>query len=260
MKPETDFAGRQIAGARENQEDCYGFCELNKASDGIDGLLLVLADGMGAYEGGSVASHIVVETFVESFCYARGTVADRLFSSFRACERSLNEEISRREKALSQMGATLVAVFWRPGALHWISVGDSALYLFRGGKIERLNADHSMAPVIDAKVASGEMSAEEGAKHPDRGVLRAALADSRVSLYDLRQQPFELEKGDIVFCASDGLASVKKEKIEELLGHAEETEAGKIARLLLQAVKDVGKAKQDNATVAVIHNRPSVGS
>src|ERR1700704_3367407 len=126
MKPEIDFAGRQLAGSRDSQDDCYGFCPLAAKSDGLDGLLLVLADGMGAYAGGSLASRVVVEAFIESFCYNRGAIPGRLTNSLRASERRLHEEIARQDDRLSQMGSTLVAAVWTPGNLHWVSVGDSS--------------------------------------------------------------------------------------------------------------------------------------
>jgi serine/threonine protein phosphatase PrpC len=254
MKPESDFAGRQIRGTRENQEDFYGFCELTGDVDGIDGLLLVLADGMGAYAGGSLASRTVVEAFVESFCYARGPVATRLLGALRGAERALTEEIIRQGEKFLEMGATLVAVLWKPGALQWISVGDSSLYLFRRGKLKRLNADHSMAPLLDAQAANGEITAEEAAKHPKRGTLRAALADQKVTLYDLREEAFLLEKGDLLFAASDGLNTVREPELQALLKKSDGQGADQIAQALLQAVTEVRKPKQDNTTVALIRN------
>src|SRR6266478_1599824 len=114
MKPETDFAGRQVAGSRESQDDYYGFCPLTADADGFDGLLLV-----------------VVEAFIENFCFGRGGIPERLLSSLRASERRLLEEIVRQDESLREMGSTLVGAVWTPGALQWVSVGDTGLYLYR---------------------------------------------------------------------------------------------------------------------------------
>jgi len=259
MKPETDFAGRQFTGSREKQEDYYGFCPLTAETDGVDGLLLVLADGMGAYAGGSLASRVVVETFIESFCFSRGGIAERLRNSLRASERGLHEEIARQDENLKKMGSTLVGVIWTPGQLHWVSVGDSGLYLFRGGEVQRLNADHSMAPVIEALAARGEITREEAAHHPDRNALRSAIADRPLELFELRDAPFELEAGDIVLAASDGLGSLSPGALAAQLEINAAEPADQIATALLKAVEEVGKRKQDNATVAVIRNVQAAG-
>jgi protein phosphatase len=259
MKPEADFAGRQLTGSREKQEDYYGFCPLTVETDGLDGLLLVLADGMGAYAGGSLASRVVVEAFIESFCFSRGRIPERLRNSLRASERRLHEEIARQDESLSQMGSTLVAVVWTPGMLHWASVGDSGLYLYRDGDVRRINADHSMTPVIEALAARGEITPEEAAHHPDRNALRSAIADRPLEIYELRDLPFELEPNDIILAATDGLASLSPGALTAQLEINAAEPAEQIAAALLAAVHEARKRKQDNATVAVIRNSNTAG-
>lgn len=254
MIVETDFAGRQIIGSRDAQEDYYCFCLLDPVEDGLNGLLLVLADGMGGSAGGAIASQIVAAAFVEQFCCASGNIPERLLSSLQASERRVCEEIARREEHLSQMGSTLVAVVWTAGRLYWTSVGDSALYLYRNSQIRRLNADHSMVPILEAKAARGEISEKEAAQSPDRNMLRSAIAAEPPELYELRDLPFELRAGDIILAATDGLASISLEQLSAEMGaHAKEP-ADRIATSLLAAVSNVRKPKQDNATVAVIRN------
>ena len=206
------------------------------------------------YAGGSVASRLVVEAFIENFCYSRGRIPERLRNSLRASERLLKEEIARQEENLKKMGSTLVGVVWTPGQLHWVSVGDSGLYLFRDGEVKRINADHSMAPVIEALAARGEISHEEAAHHPDRNALRSAIADRPLELFELRDLPFELEPGDIVLAATDGLTSLSPGVLAAQLEIHLSSPADHIVAALLKAVEDVQKRKQDNATVAVIRN------
>jgi PPM family protein phosphatase len=254
MKPEIDFAGRQLAGSRDSQDDYYGFCPLAAKTEGLDGLLLVLADGMGGYAGGSLASRLVVEAFIENFCFSRSDISNRLFSSMKASERRLLEEIARRDENLSQMGSTLIGVVWTPGALQWVSVGDSILYLYRSGEVARLNADHSMVPVLEAQAARGEITMEEAARHPDRHALRSALAAEPLEIYELRDIPFELNPEDIILAATDGLASVTTEILTAKLQVNANEPASRIAAALLIAVNEARKQQQDNATVAVIRN------
>lgn len=252
MKAEEDFAGRQISGTRESQDDDYAFCELERRFDGIDGLLLVLADGMGGYKGGAIASRRVTEAFVEHFCMCRGTVEERLISSLRASERHLQEEIARSEQSLAEMGSTLIGIVWTREGAQWVSVGDSAIYLYRDGQVQRINEDHSLAPLLDEAASRGEITPEEAATHPDRGVLRSALTRDPLALYELRGQSYGLQQGDVLIAASDGLASLDSVKLAGKIEVNADKPASRIADALLVAVHEVRKAKQDNTTVAVI--------
>ena len=116
------------------------------------------------------------------------------------------------------MGATLVVPALIENRLWWISVGDSPLFLYRGGKLSQLNEDHSMAPQIDFMVKSGLMDAETGANHPDRNCLISVLMGARIPKIDCPTKPFEMKAGDIVVCASDGLQFLTNAQIEKVLG------------------------------------------
>ena len=76
---------------------------------------------------------------------------------------------------LAGMGATLVAAQVRGDEVRWISVGNSPFFLVSAGTLERLNADHSMAPQIDALVKRGMLTADEAEHHPGRHTLREAV-------------------------------------------------------------------------------------
>jgi serine/threonine protein phosphatase PrpC len=89
-----------------------------------------------------------------------------------------------KKAELTGMGSTLVAAIVGGDEVRWISVGDSPFYMVSAGKLERLNADHSMAPQIDALVARGVITAEEGAEHPGRHTLREAVMGQPLALID----------------------------------------------------------------------------
>jgi len=254
MIQETDFAGRQLVGARESQEDDYCFCPLTAEDDGVEGLLLVLADGMGGHAGGSLASRLVVESFVDEFCSVRGDISNRLKTSLEASEHRIREEIVRRKGLFSEMGSTIVAVVWTAGRLHWLSVGDSGLYLYRNRQVSRLNEDHSMAPVLEERVARGEITRKQAAEDPERNMLRSAISADARGPYDLRQLPFELRAGDVVLAASDGLETLDATALSAELEHNAGQSAEEIVVALLAAVSEVNHPKQDNVTVAVIRN------
>ena len=97
------------------------------------------------------------------------------------------------------MATTLLAVVVEERMLHWISVGDSPLLLFRAGRLIRLNADHSVA-------------GEQG----ENNVLRSALGGGRIAIIDWRRHGYELEEGDLILAASDGLWTLS---IAEIAAH-----------------------------------------
>ncbi|MEI9893410.1 MAG: hypothetical protein WDN28_05795 [Chthoniobacter sp.] len=70
--------------------------------------------------------------------------------------------------------------------------------------------------------------------------------------FELRDQPFELQRGDIVFAATDGLASLSPAAVTERLQTNARQSAAHIASALLLAVNELGRKKQDNTTVAVV--------
>ena len=100
----------------------------------------------------------------------------------------------------------VVAALVRGDEVRWISVGDSPFYLVTAGKLEQLNADHSMAPQIDALVARGMLTAEEAEHHPGRHTLREAVMGEPLSLIDKGSR--RLGPGDKLLLCSDGVQSL----------------------------------------------------
>ena len=220
--------GAQHQGGRPYQEDSWA---LRTLSDGA--LLAVLADGMGGHAGGAVASRLAVGAFLMTID-GGGSLREALDAANRAIG-----EAARRDAALESMGSTLVGAVVTGDQVRWISVGDSPLYLAAGGALERLNADHSMAPQIEALVERGIISAEEAAHHPGRHTLREAVMGQPLTLIDEGSRA--LGPGDRLLVCSDGI---------ETLDHATivRAAAGPV-RALIDAVLAVGAPAQDNVTV-----------
>jgi protein phosphatase len=150
------------------------------------------------------------------------------------------------------MGCTLVGIVLEPGPdrIQWVSVGDSPLYLVRGGDIVRLNEDHSYAPEIDRLAETGALSREAARLHPHRHVLRSALTGLEPELIDRSAQPLSLEPGDIVVLASDGIHTLAEADIARLAAAAPTPTAA--AEALISAVEAAGAPYQDNTTVVVV--------
>ena len=220
------FAALKITGKREYQEDSFGLLdERDLGLDDSEHAVLLVADGMGGHVGGAIASDLLCKTFVEAYPLSSGPIVDRL----RTCLEEANGAIAAavaQNPALDSMGSTLVAVVVASGGLHWISVGDSPLWLFREGQLSRLNADHSMAPVLADLVAAGRMTAEQAARHPSQHSLRSVVMGDEMPLIDVSAQPVALERGDRVVLASDGLLTLDEQEIADVLKKKQDAPLG----------------------------------
>jgi protein phosphatase len=220
--------GAQHQGARPYQEDSLAVKQLADGS-----VLAVLADGMGGHAGGAVASRIAVDAAVASV-----EMGASLAAALQAANRTVGEKAAG-DPNLANMGATFVAVTVNGDGMRWISVGDSPLYLVSDGRIERLNADHSMAPQIDAMVARGLLSARQAENHPGRHTLREAVMGRPLNLIDEGSR--RLAAGARLLLCSDGVQSLDDVAIA--------AGSGGTVRALIEAVLAVGAPHQDNVTV-----------
>ena len=243
------FAARQIPGKREYQEDDYGLLDgRDLGLDGSEHTMLLVADGMGGHVGGATASGLLSKTFVEAYPQASGPIVDRLRDCLEAGNKAIADAITKNPE-LDSMGSTLVAAVVSSEGLNWVSVGDSPLWLFREGQLERLNADHSMAPVLADLVATGRMTAEEAARDPSRHSLRSAVMGDDIHLVDVSSQPVAVKQGDRLLLASDGLMTLSDQEIAAILKETRDSSLEDSAAALIQAVEDAEHPHQDNTTV-----------
>lgn len=220
--------GSQHQGKRPYQEDSWKLVPLADGS-----LLAIVADGMGGHAGGAVASKLAVDAFVHAIEQGGG-LADGLNDANEAVRAG-----AAGKADLTGMGATVVAALVRGDEVRWISVGDSPFYLVTAGKLEQLNADHSMAPQIDALVARGMLTVEEAENHPGRHTLREAVMGDPLTLIDKGSR--RLGPADRLLLCSDGVQTLANEQIASL--------AARPASGMIEAVLAAAKEHQDNVTV-----------
>jgi PPM family protein phosphatase len=248
-RPSDRFAALQSQGSRDYQEDEFGILD-DRDLDSSNGehTLLVVADGMGGHTAGAKASQVATETFIDIYHNCSGSVPSRLRQGLEQSNRKLAEEVQEREE-LQGMGTTLLAVTVTRAGLHWISVGDSPFWVYRAGELLRINADHSMAPVLAEMVAAGKMTVAEAASDPKRNSLRAALMGDSLGLVDASDDAFLLQAGDLLILASDGVLTVSEEQIIAVIDkYSDQNNETKVNRLMA-AVIDEGKVNQDNITL-----------
>lgn len=242
------IAALQIQGGRDYQEDAFG--QVDGIDDRDDCCLLAVADGMGGHVGGDVASRIVVDTFLEIYPRASGIPPERLRSCLDAANVAITAAVADRPE-LDSMGSTAVVAAISGQELHWVSVGDSPMWIFRGGRLERINADHSMLPVLERMVEEGYMTEEEAARDSRRHMLRSVIIGDDIPHVDLSAEPVILEPDDRLLLASDGVLTLDERRIADILGRTHAATVQDAAEALIQAVEDAGHPRQDNTTVSL---------
>ena len=255
MTMTADVAWGSIVGGRERQED---YCAAMSWPNGFR--LLVLGDGMGGEVGGAEASQTAVERFRDSFVddEESGTRA-RLLNALQDANHAIRDAV-RAEPELGGMGTTLLGLAFDSGAVHWLSVGDSPLWLYRGGELKRLNQNHSVGGELDAKAAANVISWAEAAAAEDRHQLLEAVAGWEIELVDAPEEPFAVVPGDIIVLASDGVETCAPGELEEIMAAVgKDRDADALTAQILQRVKAHDAPRQDNATVMVMAVRSEAG-
>jgi serine/threonine protein phosphatase PrpC len=250
---EDSFAGRQFIGCRDHQEDYYAFSDISSdKGPPISRLLVALGDGLGAHIGGQVASSFLIHEFVKTFKSSTLSTAWRLRVSLETANENLFALSSKFSWSDAPMGSTFIGLVVTTQALHWVSVGDSPLFLFRQGVLTRLNDDHSLGPLLDERARRGEITLEESRNHPERHILQSACMGMPLTLVDARMDPFPLESGDIVIASSDGIFTLAHNEIEALINNWQLEPASKIIENLIFSVRCSDSPIQDNITITLV--------
>jgi protein phosphatase len=230
------FGVTHAGKVRQNNEDAL------LVGEGEDETLFVVADGIGGFEAGEVASSLAVAVLKdlqpdESFKEAIGEANRRIVAAGRGDEK------------LSGMGTTVVAIRFggRQGepVAEVAHVGDSRAYLMRGGDMKPITEDHSLVAEL---VRSGDLTRDQAAEHPQKNLITRALgADEEV---DVDTAILPIEGGDRILLCSDGLSDMVSEAgISEILAESPD-DPERAARVLLSAALDAGG--NDNITVVVV--------
>ena len=239
-------AGGQIQGARAAQEDDLGFIDGATLDPDGEHPVAVVADGMGGHASGDFASQLAVRAFITAYA-TTGRAADRLRHALERANAAIASAI-QENPARNGMGTTLVAAALTADGLEWISVGDSALLLYRDGRLKRLNDDHSMTPVI-AAMRDVDPEAADGMNPHE---LRSALVGESIAKIDASAMPELLQPGDLVLLASDGLATLGADEAAAVIERSRAAGPAAVRDALLAAVEACGHPTQDNASVALL--------
>ena len=221
------YQATDIGPRRELNEDAVAV---------IEGGTYIVADGMGGYAAGEVASHILVAAVRESLQTAERIDEFALRDAVHYANRSILTTV-RNHPSYSGMGTTATLCHAGNGLAFWAHVGDSRLYHLHDGRLRQVTRDHSL---VSDLVASGTITPEEAREHPKRNVITRAVG---VEEYlDVDTGRFSVEAGDVLLLASDGLTTViPDEEICRLLMRPPEGEdlaVKLVARALAEGSRD----------------------
>ena len=228
---------------------------LNEDAIGADPALglFILADGLGGYNAGEIASTMAVSSLLAELgqAYEQARAGGELFDPARVLRDTLvlmNASIFRaalNSTAFEGM-ATTVVVAWLLGDTLWVGhTGDSRLYRYRRGTLEQLTRDHSFSQeLLDA----GMVSEEEARMLPAKNLVTRALGASP----DIEPEvnPYDAMRGDLLLLCSDGLTEmITHHEIGGLLATHEDG-LDEVARRLVDMANEAGG--RDNVSVVLV--------
>lgn len=200
-----NFSHRSDPGqVRPNNQDAYAVDLLDPRGNAA---LLLVADGMGGYEGGEIASRIAVDTVRGRLLPAisdlaeRGALGDGLVQAFDAANRAILQ--AQGEKGLESMGTTLTAALIWADRIIVAHMGDSKALLVHEGEASMVTSDHNVAGEL---LQSGHLTAEQAAVHPQRHVLTRALGIGESIVVERRDMTWQ--PGDALLLLTDGLSNL----------------------------------------------------
>ena len=247
----------------KNNEDRFAVSAFQASeNDPTPVLLAVVCDGIGGHRAGEIAAEIAVNSICTSL--AQGGV-DEPIERLRQAICLASEQIileAQKEPERQGMGAT-AAVLWIIGTCVYTAyVGDSRIYLLRGGTIRQLSTDHTW---IQEALEAGLISPEQVKGHPNAHVIRRYLGSPTPPEVDLRlhlmpeesdaqalsNQGMSLQENDCLLLCSDGLTDlVQSDEIAKLL---QENPLEDATQALVNLANERGG--HDNITVVTIFNQ-----
>jgi protein phosphatase len=239
------YAKSDVGKVREINEDAF---YISNSLDEVQ--LYMLADGMGGYNGGEIASKLAIQSaknYIENNFKEiekdKDSIIQLIGSSIEYANMVVYEK-AKENKELSGMGTTLEVCLIYNNRAFIGHVGDSRIYRIRKEFMRKLTQDHSY---VQKLVKDGTITQEEAAHHPQKNMLMKALGCNAFVEPDVMVKGFL--KDDILIMNSDGLTNLVPQ--EEIFKEAKKN-IEQATKNLVQMANDNGG--YDNITVIIIKN------
>ncbi|MBI2296335.1 MAG: Stp1/IreP family PP2C-type Ser/Thr phosphatase [Betaproteobacteria bacterium] len=216
--------------------------------------LAVLADGMGGYNAGEVASGIAVAMLSSEMKKAlankkpgelNGAAAERLIVEQSARANAAIFQAAQSQPRYSGMGTTLVVALWRDNQITVGHIGDSRIYRLRGDSLEQITRDHSL---LQEQIDSGMITKDQARYSQNKNlVTRAVGIDPEV---ETEVHTYPARAGDIYLLCSDGLNDMVPDEDIQLTLASLQSNLPLAAQQLVQQANDNGG--RDNVSVILV--------
>ncbi|WP_054743273.1 PP2C family protein-serine/threonine phosphatase [Cellulosilyticum ruminicola] len=208
-----EVAHIQGQGSRDYQQDTFGFLPAShKKKKAYKGYRVILADGMGGMAHGDEISKLVVQEILKEKIDVKTDIDVQL----RKLVNKINDTVYNTFKG--EGGSTLILTYIYKNKLHWISVGDSHLYIKRQNELYLINEEHNYLTHLYKHVLKGHLTKQEADSNKSRHGLTQFIGNEQLTEMDSSLKGFELENGDIILICSDGVSdTLSQRQINELL-------------------------------------------
>lgn len=242
---ESDYSfcnvvGRTDVGCRRSvNEDSIG------KADTLNGLAVVICDGMGGNVGGKVASETAVDAILihlKEHHYPNPKEA--ISNSIMAANRAVLKK-AQLHPELTGMGCTCVLLIVDKNGIVYVGhIGDSRVYLIRDNLANHLTKDQSYVQML---VDEGSITPQEAEKHPRNNEITNAVGMTNMTPPVIRDSPLNPVAGDCFLLCSDGLNKVVAEDEIVKIAGAHSLSTDRKAEMLINAARS--KGAPDNISV-----------
>ena len=231
----------QIIGTREKQDDSFATSIMPY------GVMAIVADGIGGYINGNLASKIAVETYLDEF--ERRNATDNISYYFQTSAVLSNGRI-RDEFGEAKGGTTAVAVVLAEGKMYWTSVGDSNIAVIRNGRLIEINRKENVKNWLEDQYLAGAINKEAAMGGPMDKRLVNYLGYDGFKKASESDRPILLKKKDQILIYSDGVEVIGQIELENIMSR--KGTAQKKAEMIIEAIENKKVNSKDNSTIIIL--------
>lgn len=231
----------QYIGTREKQDDSF-----DSQKNG-DITFAIVADGIGGFMDGDMASRIAVDTFMEN--YRNNDVSDNINYFFQSSAMSANEKI-RKKFGDTPCGTTVVAALVMGRQLYYTSIGDSIISVFRNGRLIPINTKQNVESWLEEQYISGKITREQALGNKKNRRLMNYVGYDGFKAPEIPDKPVELKNGDKVLLYSDGVELLTQIEMENILSGKMNVQ--QMAEEVMRKIMNKKAKNKDNSTVIIL--------